>query len=590
MKTFKKIIYLLSKKERTSAAFLLFMISVMAITEMIGVASILPFMAVLSNPDVVQTNSFLKYLFEFSKIFGVTNNRQFLFYLGIFVFLILVISLIIRAITIYLQVRFVRMREFSIGRRLVELYLKQPYIWFLNQHSSEIGKTILSEIDRVIVNGLGPLVELIARCIVTVLLIGLLLIVDTKLTLIVFILLSGLYIIIYLSVKWYLKKIGKISLLNNKLRFLAVNNTFSAIKEIKVKGVEREYLKNFSDPAKAFAQVQSSAAVISLLPRFLIEAIAFGGLLLIMLYLMSNSGNFIDALPTITLYAFAGYRLLPSIQQIYLSFTKLTFIGPSLDNINSNLINLKSSNLIHNKSILPLNRKIELKNINFRYPDMSEDVLNNLNITIYPKTTVGFIGSSGSGKTTIIDIILGLLQPQSGTLEVDGNSIDKRNLRAWQNSLGYVPQNIYLLDDTIEANIALGQSLENINKKSVEKALKIANLYEFVNKLPKKDQTKVGENGVRISGGQRQRIGIARALYHNPNIIILDEATSSLDNENEKAVMQAVNNLSKYITVIIVAHRLNTVKNCDVIFKIKKGQVVDQGSYDKIFKKNNLKN
>ena len=309
-----------------------------------------------------------------------------------------------------------------------------------------------------------------------------------------------------------------------------------------------------------------------------------------MLYLMSNSGNFIDALPTITLYAFAGYRLLPSIQQIYLSFTKLTFIGPSLDNINSNLINLKSSNLIHNKSILPLNRKIELKNINFRYPDMSEDVLNNLNITIYPKTTVGFIGSSGSGKTTIIDIILGLLQPQSGTLEVDGNSIDKRNLRAWQNSLGYVPQNIYLLDDTIEANIALGQSLENINKKSVEKALKIANLYEFVNKLPKKDQTKVGENGVRISGGQRQRIGIARALYHNPNIIILDEATSSLDNENEKAVMQAVNNLSKYITVIIVAHRLNTVKNCDVIFKIKKGQVVDQGSYDKIFKKNNLKN
>ena len=583
MQTFKKLLFLLSPNELKNGSFLLIMIILMALLDVIGVASILPFMAVLTNPSIIETNLILNTMFQFSKIFGVENSRQFLFALGILVFLMLVSSLTFKALTTYVQVRFVLMREYSIGRRLVEGYLHQPYSWFLNHHSADLGKTILSEVGQVIGLGLSQMMELIAKGIVAIALITLLIIINPKLALIVGLSLAGMYLLIFYFIRGYLKRIGSKRLKNNKLRFTTVSEAFGAAKEVKVGGLEQTYIKSFSDSAKIFAQSQASSQIVSQLPRFILEAIGFGGILLIILYMMSQTGNFNTALPIISLYVFTGYRLMPALQQIYSSFTQLTFVGPSLDKLTSDIKNLKPFNENQDKGVLSLNKAITLKNIHYEYPNASRTALKNINLSILAKSTVGIVGATGSGKTTTVDIILGLLEPQKGTLEVDGKVVTQHNSRSWQRSIGYVPQHIYLSDDTIAANIAFGVEPQDIDLAAVEKSAKIANLHNFlIDELPEQYQTTVGERGVRLSGGQRQRIGIARALYYNPNILILDEATSALDSQTEKVVMEALNNLKKKITIIIIAHRLATIKECDKIFLLEKGQIKNEGTFEEL--------
>jgi ABC-type multidrug transport system fused ATPase/permease subunit len=274
---------------------------------------------------------------------------------------------------------------------------------------------------------------------------------------------------------------------------------------------------------------------------------------------------------------------MPALQQVYASLTQMSFVGPSLDKIYNDLKNLKLLHINQNQVLLSLNKKIVLKDIHFNYPNSQRTAVKNINLTINAKSTVAFVGATGSGKTTMADIILGLLETQKGTIEIDGKAINQQNLRSWQSSIGYVPQHIYLTDDTVAANIAFGQDTKNINLSTVEKVCKIANLHDFIiNDLPKSYQTTIGERGVRLSGGQRQRIGIARALYYNPQLLILDEATSALDNQTEKFVMDAIYNLNKYVTIILIAHRLNTVKNCDKIFFFSKGGLKDQGNFDEL--------
>lgn len=583
MQTFKKLLFLLSPDERKNAGFLLIMIMMMALLDVIGVASILPFMAVLTKPSIIETNLILNTMFQFSKIFGVENSQQFIFALGILVFLLLVFSLTFKALTTYAQMRFVLMREYSIGRRLIKGYLYQPYSWFLGRHSADLGKTILSEVGQVIGLGLGQMMELIAKGVVAIAIITLLIIVDPKLAFIVGLSLAGIYLFIFYFIRGYLKRIGNKRLKNNQLRFTAVSEAFGATKEVKVGGLEQTYIKSFSDSAKIFAQSQASSQVVSQLPRFILEAIAFGGILLITLYIMALTGSLNSALPVISLYVFAGYRLMPALQQIYSSFTQLTFVGPSLDKLTSDIKNLKPFNGNQDKGVLSLNKAITLKNIHYEYPNASRTALKNINLSILAKSTVGIVGATGSGKTTTVDIILGLLEPQKGTLEVDGKVITQHNSRSWQRSIGYVPQHIYLSDDTIAANIAFGVEPHDIDLVAVEKAAKIANLHNFlIDELPEKYQTTIGERGVRLSGGQRQRIGIARALYYNPNILILDEATSALDSQTEKAVMDAVNNLRKDITIIIIAHRLATIKKCNKIVLLEKGQIKNEGTFEEL--------
>ena len=580
MNYLKKIMSLLTLSERKHAFLLLIMIFISALLDTLGVASILPFVTVLSNPDIIENNLVLVKMFNVSKFFGVENSQTFLFALGVFVFVLLVVSLIFKAATLYLEVRFAQIQEYNIGKRLVEGYLHQPYSWFLNRNTADFGKTILSEVNQVVGFGITSLISLIAKGVLTISLIILLILANPKLTLIIGLSLCISYGLIFIFVRKYLKSIGDERLKNNELRYNAVIEAFSAIKEIKFGGIEQIFIDRFSGPAETYARKHASASIVGQLPRFALEIIAFGGIMLILLYLMEQTGNFRDILPIISLYAFATYRLMPAVQQIYSSFSLITFVGPSLDNLHKELQNLNSLNTNQNEGGLFFNKKISLNNIYYKYPDSSRMALNDINIEIKAKTTVGIVGITGSGKTTIVDIILGLLDLQKGNLEVDGKTITKKNIRSWQRLIGYVPQQIYLSDDTIAANIAFGVKTNEINQKAIEKASKIANLHNFViNELPKQYNTIIGERGVRLSGGQRQRIGIARALYNNPQVLIFDEATNALDNLTEKAVMEAVNNLRKDMTIILIAHRINTLKKCDKLFLIEAGKIKRQGAF-----------
>jgi ATP-binding cassette, subfamily B, bacterial PglK len=585
MRNLKKLLFLLTPHEIRLAGLLLLMILIMALLDVIGIASILPFMAVLTNPNLIETNYILNFMFQTFKIFGVENDQQFLFALGILVFLLLVFSLIFKALTTYAQLRFIHMREYSVSRRLVKKYLHQPYSWFLNRHSADLGKTILSEVGIIIGGYLKPFINLIAKAMVTLAIIILLVLTDPKLALIIGFSLSIIYGVFFYSIRRYISRIGKKRLTNNQLRFVSVSEAFGAVKEIKIGDLEENYVERFSIPAKIYAQTTTSSRVLSQLPHFFLEALAFGGVMLMILYLMTQKGSFNDALPIISLYIFAGYRLLPSIKEIYGSFVSLAFVGPSLDKLYEDMKNLKSLNSIQNQDTLSIDKNIVLKNVHYNYPNASRTTLKDFNLTIPAKSTIGLIGTTGSGKTTTVDIILGLLEPQKGALEIDGQIITQQNVKSWQRSIGYVPQHIYLSDDTVSANIAFGIKPEYISQEVVEKVAKIANLHEFVvDELPKQYQTTIGERGVRLSGGQRQRIGIARALYHNPKVLILDEATSALDNHTEQAVMDAVDNLSKEVTIILIAHRLNTVKRCDKIYLLEKGEIKNQGKFEELIK------
>ena len=579
----KKLIHLLTPHEQKRAGILLGMILLLGFLEMLGVASILPFMAVLANPQMLETNAYLKTAFAAVGQFGINTTEQFLFLLGILVFVLLLVSLAFKALTTYAQVRFIRMREYSIGKRLVEGYLHQPYSWFLNRHSADLGKTILSEVSLVIQGCLMPIVTLIAQGVVAIALLMLLIVVDPQLALTVGLTLTTAYALIFQSVRGFLSRIGGERVKANQARFTAISEAFAASKEVKVGGLEKSYIRRFAGPAQIYARHHATAQAISQLPRYSLEAIAFGGMLLLVLYLMVQSGSFASALPIIALYAFAGYRLMPALQQIYSALTALSFSNPALDALHADLVSLPPAHPTLSQDTIALKQDITLKQIFYYYPNAPHPALKNLSLTIPAKTRVGLVGTTGSGKTTTVDLILGLLEPQEGTLTIDGQAITKTNRHSWQSAIGYVPQQIYLADDTVAANIAFGIDAKDTDHAAVERAAKVANLHDFViTDLPQGYATMVGERGVRLSGGQRQRIGIARALYNNPKLLVLDEATSALDNLTEQAIIEAMQNLGHEITIILIAHRLSTVKFCDTIFLLEKGELKASGTFDEL--------
>lgn len=588
MKTYEKLLFLLLPNERKQAIVLILMFLLMAILDMIGVASIMPFIYVISNPDIIENNSLINSAFQISKLIGVENTQEFLFVSGVIFFILLLISLSFKALTTYVQTRFTQMRQYSIAKRLIEGYLNQPYTWFLNRNSAELGKTVLSEVGMVVSGGIKPFLNLIAQTIVAVALLVLIILVNPKLALITGLILGTAFGIIYKFSKGLLLRIGEERLVRNQIRFNVLSEAFGAIKEIKLGGLEQNYVSKFSEAAKRMAKVSATGKVITVLPRFAVEAVAFGGMIVVVLFFMSQSSSFYEIIPIVALYAFAGYRLMPALQQIYSDVSELRFISPALNSMFEDLSNLQTYTYDNDKSFLSVNNEISLKGINYNYPNASKTALRDIELSIPAKSTVGFVGATGSGKTTTVDIILGLLEAQEGTLQVDGKIINKQNRKKWQRSIGYVPQQIYIADDTIEANIAFGVKNPNeINYKAVERASKIANLHNFVSSaLPQKYKTIVGERGVRLSGGQRQRIGIARALYYNPQVLVFDEATSALDNLTEQAVMDAVHNLGKDVTIIMIAHRLSTVKECDIIFFLEDGKLSAQGTFEKLIENN----
>jgi ABC-type multidrug transport system fused ATPase/permease subunit len=327
--------------------------------------------------------------------------------------------------------------------------------------------------------------------------------------------------------------------------------------------------------------------IVSSLPRYALEVIAFGGILLIVLYFLGAEQRSTQMVPLLAVYAFSGYRLLPALQGVFSGITTVRLNMAALDVLHRDLTgdrNEVDPELVlagtEGLQPLPFNKELELRKVSFNYHGVEDHVLKGICLKITPNTTIGLVGPTGSGKTTTVDIILGLLAPTSGQLLADGMEISGDNLARWQRNLGYVPQNIFLCDDTITRNIAFGVPDSEIDMTAVVRAARIANLADFVeNELPKGYETEIGERGVRLSGGQRQRIGIARALYRDPAVLIMDEATSALDGVTEEAVMDAIRNLSRKKTIIMIAHRLTTVQDCDMIYLMEHGKIIDQNTY-----------
>jgi len=578
---FKKLWFLLSKEERSETLVLLVMILIMSLLDVLGVASILPFITVLGSPELVDTNPVLSWAYNY---FGFTAKSDFFFFLGGLVFFTLIFSLAWKTLTQYKLLSFVFMREHSIGVRMFEGYLNQPYAWFLDRNSSELGKNLLSELRELLSKMLLPTINAISQGAVSLLMLIMLLIVDYKLALTVAAVLGLFYGTIYKAISKLLKRMGSLRYDSNRERFKVATESLFAIKEVKISGVEELYIERFNSSAKEFAKNEAQLKTITALPRYALEAIAFGGMVLVLLSILDDKNGVSQVLPTVALYAFAGYRLLPAMQALYSNLTSLRFSETIINELYKEIAGLEKIDKKQYENI-SFSDKITLNNVSFNYPGINSNVLNNISLNIPVNSMVGFVGLTGSGKTTLIDIILGLLQPQKGSLMTDGVEINSNNIVNWQRKIGYVPQQISLIDASLAENIAFGVKKDEINMETVQNVSRIACLHDFVNNnLQDGYNSVIGERGVKLSGGQRQRVGIARALYYNPSILVLDEATSALDNTTERFVMDSIKKLGQEITIIIIAHRLSTIRDCDVIYHLDRGNIVSKGTYKELLK------
>ncbi|PXX90724.1 ABC transporter ATP-binding protein [Marinobacter vulgaris] len=586
--TFRKLFSILSSRERRTSFWMFVLIVIGAFFEAGGVASIIPFISVLSDPSVVNENVWLARAYAWS---GMESVEAFTIAMGFLFLGVFFTSLVLKALNQWVQIRFSKMRVHSVGSRLLKGYLSQPYEWFLSRHTSKLATTILSEVNQVISKSLLPAIQLVAQTIVVTALIVVLLIIDPVLAVSSTAVLVGAYVVIYMVVRRPLYRFGRRRYLANLERYRVTQETLGGVKEVKVGCLEQNMLERFMPSSFKTANEEIKASVVNMLPGHFMQAVVFGGVVGVLLYLKQAYGSMSGALPVLSAFAFAAYRLLPALQQIFRHITSMRSNSAALDGLIAEIRSLESvsdSRLQEPRSRFPeLKQCIKLKGIEYGYPAASEMALKGVSVTIGAKERIGLVGSSGSGKTTTVDVILGLLAPTSGNMFVDGVKITPENVRQWQRSIGYVPQHIFLADETIAANIAFGLKPNEIDRDSVIRAARLANLHDFITtRLPEGYDTEVGERGVRLSGGQRQRIGIARALYHDPDVLILDEATSALDNQTEKAVMEAVDKLASQKTIVLIAHRLSTVRECDRIYLMSDGQVVGEGRFDELVRDN----
>lgn len=579
IRSYRQIWDLLTQRERLRFVILILMTMLMSVFELVGVAGILPFLTVLSRPDLIDTHWALQ---GFARGLGLSDHKSVQIALGLAIFAVMALGMMVRAAVTYAQIRFALARSHSLAVRLLRGYLAHDYVWYLSRNTAALSQSLLSEVDQVVKESILPAVLLISNATILVLIGGFLFLVKPMVALGATGLLVGVYLLAYLLLRRRLAHVGRQRVANNKQRFRVVQEVSGGLKEIKMMGLEQTSLNRFRAPAEAMARYQTAGLVIARLPRFALEAVVYGGFIAMVLGIIVIRGEDIaDLLPLLGLLGMSATKMFPALQQLYQEISAMRFSAAGLARLHADMREA-ATELPPSAATAPLHltRALEFRDVRFAYPAAEQPTLAGLDLAIAARSTVGIVGGTGAGKTTVIDMILGLLAPEAGEILVDGTPVTRENRRAWQQSLGYVPQAIFLTDDTVAANIAFGLPPGEIDRARVEAAARIANLHDFVTaELPQGYDTVVGERGIRLSGGQRQRIGIARALYRDPDVLVLDEATSALDNLTERAVMEAVHNLGGRKTVILVAHRLSTVKDCDKIIVLERGRVVGEGSY-----------
>lgn len=577
-----QLLGLLTPAERRQGALVLCLVIAMALIDTAGVASVMPFLAVLGNPDLALGNPLIRGL---NDRLGFANTDGLLYFLAAVSFGLIVISAGLRLLTEYAIIRYTSMRAHSVAMRLLESYLRQPYAYFLDRQSSDMAKSILSETDLAVTGVLRPALILLAYTLVTIAVVVLLFTVDPMLALAMTMGTTGVYAAVYFGIRNYMHRIGTDRVNANAERFAAATEAFTGIKDIKLLGRERAYLERFRDPSERHARHRSTQSVLSTVPKNVVEAIAYGGIVAMALYLMSAGADLGKMLPVLGLYAFAGYRLLPSLQRVYASATELRFGLPAIGELRADMDDRRQAVANWPEPSEPIvpRESIRLRNVSFSYPGARKPALRDVDLEIAVGSTTAIVGETGAGKTTAVDLLLGLLSPTEGHLEVDGQIIGDGDVRRWQMAVGYVPQEIFLTNESVAENIALGIPRQLIDMDAVVRAARLAQIHDFVvNELPRGYDTVVGERGIRLSGGQRQRIGIARALYHDPAVVVFDEATSALDDPTTTAVLDSIVALRGTKTIIMIAHRLSTVAGFDRIWVLKDGRIEGGGSYQEL--------
>ena len=586
-KTIKDLFKLLTQSQRRGFYALQALVIMMSFAQIVGVASIIPFMTLIGDLSQLQQDTIIAQVYKTS---GLNSEIQFMFWLGLCVLFMLFVASVFSMYTTWRISMFANKVGVELADRLYTHYLKQDWLFHASGSSAELTKQISVESLRVTQGILVPFVYMNANAVFSTFMSIGIFIFDPMVAIVGFVIFTLSYYLIFKIVSLTLLKNGRSISEMYEQRFRLMNEGFGGIKDVLLLGRDNHYVDRFYKTGVIFANSQGVNSALSHAPRYFMELVAFGSMISLILYLFINHDADLSLiLPVLSVYAIAGIKLLPAFQQIYNSFATIEGNIAGFEAVHQDLIDSsKIKSMINKKEegYLSLKKQISLENISFTYPGKVVPVLNKMNISIPVKKVVGIVGPSGSGKSTIVDILLGLIEPQEGFLRVDEEIINNQNRRAWQNNIGFVAQAIFLSEGTIAENIAFGLSEDEINLKKVHNALQLANLDEFVQGLKNGVHTKVGERGVQLSGGQRQRIGIARALYHKAEVLIFDEATSSLDGITEKMIMQAVHKFSGEKTIIMIAHRLKTIEKCDQIFFIDKGVVVDQGTFQELIETN----
>ncbi len=584
----RKLFSLLTPSQVKQFYRLQILVVIMAFTELIGIASIAPFMALVGDISLLQGDGIFADSYQFS---GLNDPMNFLFYMGIGVLLMLSLSTAISMFTIWKLCMYATKTGTEISDRLYTYYMQQDWLFHANSSSAYLTKQVATEALRVTDQIIQPLLNMNAKIVLaTFISIGIF-IYDPIIAIIGLLIFACAYTLLYRVVRKRLQINGNNMSLIFTERFRLMNEGFGGIKDVVLLDRGHDFVMRFQNSGKAFAYAFGTNNAMGQVPRYFVELIAFGSMISLVLVLIKTyQGNLGVVLPVLAVYALAAFKLLPALQQIYGSVAQIKGNTAAFEAIENDLINSinvqKNVNQKQGSSNLILRHNIKLDKIKFTYPNKVTSAINGLEMVIPANSTIGIVGESGSGKSTIVDILLGLLTPQGGSLYVDNVCINESNKRSWQNVLGYVPQNIFLSEGTISENIAFGLACEDINLDQVSKAIQLANLTELINQLPNGLDTKVGERGIQLSGGQRQRIGIARALYHDPDVLVFDEATSALDGITEKIVMEAIHDFSGNKTIIMIAHRLKTVQKCSIIYMMHNGEIIDKGTYEDLIGRN----
>ena len=597
----KKIIEIFSfldKSQQKKIIYLQLLILLTALMEVLSLFAIAPFVSIIVDFEVINREGYISNIYSY---LGFESPRIFLFFFALFFLCILYISNLTHMLTIWLVTTNSVKMGTTLGTRMYSFYLNREWLFHVKNNSAQLINKIAQESDIITLGIILPTILMIAKLAVSLFIVTAMIIYNPLVALIVGVILGTCYFTIWTIIKTTIMKNGIIVTLSQEKRFKLMSEGFGGIKELLISGRQGFFSNLFRHKSDEWANAVGNNQALSQIPRFIIELIAFSIIVGFILFITSikNENNFISLLPVLSIYVLGGLKLLPAFQAIFTYLTSMKSNISAYDNIRQNLIDCKEEEI--NESILKkdteiliemdLKKELRFQNVYFKYLDKEKKnnyVVSDLNFSIKKNQTTGIVGKSGSGKSTIIDLIVGLIPPDSGKIFIDDKNLMENNKHFWQKNISLVSQSIFLSDNTIRENIAFGIRSDKIDDDQVYEVLERSQLKEYVNQLPDGINTIIGEHGVQLSGGQRQRVGIARSLYSNSKLIIFDEATSSLDGLTEAAIIKSINDIQNAKTIVIVAHRLASVKKCHKIYFVDSGKIIDSGTYQELVDKNEL--